>query len=90
MSLSALARTEVPGATPCSAVEDDLWFSQRPSTVERAKELCLSCPLIQVCLQDALARHEPWGVWGGELVERGVVVPRKRPMGRPRKADVAA
>ena len=28
-------------------------------------------------------------MWGGELVERGVVVPRKRPMGRPRKAEVA-
>jgi WhiB family redox-sensing transcriptional regulator len=28
-------------------------------------------------------------VWGGEIFERGAVVPRKRPRGRPRKEDVA-
>jgi len=28
-------------------------------------------------------------VWGGEIFERGVVIPRKRPRGRPRK-EVAA
>jgi len=35
----------------------------------------------------ALERSEPWGVWGGELFVQGVVVPRKRPRGRPRKSD---
>src|SRR5579875_3538069 len=38
----------------------------------------------------AVERREPWGVWGGELFLRGEIVPRKRPRGRPRKADVAA
>jgi WhiB family redox-sensing transcriptional regulator len=74
---------------PCAAREGDLWFSQLPSAVELAKQLCRSCPLARPCLESALARHEPWGVWGGELLERGVVVPRKRPMGRPRKDEVA-
>jgi hypothetical protein len=41
------------------------------------------------CLGGAVERNEPWGVWGGEIFERGAVVPRKRPRGRPRKADVA-
>ncbi|MBR7560709.1 WhiB family transcriptional regulator, partial [Mycobacterium tuberculosis] len=27
----------------------------------------------------------PWGVWGGEIFERGAVIARKRPRGRPRK-----
>ena len=36
-----------------------------------------------------MERSEPWGVWGGELFEQGVVVPRKRPRGRPRKTEVA-
>jgi WhiB family redox-sensing transcriptional regulator len=39
------------------------------------------------CLAGALRRREPWGVWGGELLVRGVVVPRKRPRGRPRKVE---
>ena len=43
----------------------------------------------RACLTGALERHEPWGVWGGEIFERGVVIPRKRPRGRPRK-EVAA
>lgn len=87
-ALSALlpvVRPDVDVVTPCAVDEDDLWFSQRPSVVEQAKALCSGCPVAQTCLSDALARREPWGVWGGQLVERGRVVPRKRPMGRPRK-----
>ena len=30
----------------------------------------------------------PWGVWGGELLMRGAIVPCKRPRGRPRKGTV--
>ena len=58
--------------------------------VEAAKALCVPCPLREACLAGALQRREPWGVWGGQLVVAGVVVPRKRPRGRPRKVDVAA
>ncbi len=37
------------------------------------------------CLDGALKRREPWGVWGGELLMSGAIVSRKRPRGRPRK-----
>ena len=43
-----------------------------------------------LCLSGALERREPWGVWGGELFLQGVVIPRKRPRGRPRKNEQAA
>lgn len=76
-------------ALPCQS-RPELFFAERPEQVERAKALCADCPLRLACLAGALARAEPWGVWGGELVEHGVVVPRKRPRGRPRKSDVAA
>jgi len=36
-------------------------------------------------LAAALEREEPWGVWGGEILDRGTVIERKRPRGRPRK-----
>jgi len=75
---------------PCHAVDPDLWFAESPADVERAKALCHPCPLRQACLAGALERREPWGVWGGELVLAGVVVPRKRPRGRPRKTELAA
>jgi WhiB family redox-sensing transcriptional regulator len=77
-------------ALPCHVVDPDLFFAESPADVERAKALCLDCPLRPACLAGALERREPWGVWGGQLVLQGVVVPRKRPRGRPRKNDVAA
>ena len=58
--------------------------------VELAKALCKDCPVRALCLDGALERREPWGVWGGELFLQGVVIPRKRPRGRPRKNEVAA
>jgi WhiB family transcriptional regulator, redox-sensing transcriptional regulator len=75
---------------PCRSSENpDLWFADTPSDLERAKVLCLNCPVRAECLAGALGRQEPWGVWGGEIFERGAVIARKRPRGRPRKEDVA-
>ena len=75
---------------PCWTTDPDLWFAESPADVEAAKALCVPCPLREACLAGALERREPWGVWGGQLVVAGVVVPRKRPRGRPRKVDLAA
>lgn len=75
---------------PCHSVDPDLWFAESPGDVETAKALCLPCPLRAACLAGALDRREPWGVWGGELVLAGAVIPRKRPRGRPRKVAIAA
>lgn len=74
---------------PCWS-SPDLWFAERPEDVEAAKALCTPCPLREACLAGALDRREPWGVWGGQLLVMGVVVPRKRPRGRPRKTPLAA
>ena len=74
---------------PCWNEDPDLFFAESPADVEYAKALCEPCPIRARCLAGALARQEPWGVWGGELFVQGVVVPRKRPRGRPRK-EVAA
>ena len=90
MTLSAVVDLDREQALPCHLVDPDLFFAESPVDVERAKALCTDCPLRATCLTEALERREPWGVWGGELVLQGVVVPRKRPRGRPRKTDVAA
>ena len=73
---------------PCRQVDPDLFFAEVPADVEEAKALCRDCPIREACLTGALERREPWGVWGGELFVSGVVVPRKRPRGRPRKYPV--
>jgi WhiB family transcriptional regulator, redox-sensing transcriptional regulator len=74
---------------PCRN-DPELFFAESPDDVEFAKSLCRSCGVRTACLAGAIAREEPWGVWGGELFLRGEIVPRKRPRGRPRKDAVAA
>ena len=60
-----------------------------PAGIERARQLCGGCPVRVACLARALANHEPWGVWGGEILHRGAIIADKRGRGRPRKADIA-
>src|SRR5262245_42097040 len=71
---------------PCQREDPELWFAQQPVMLEQAKRLCAGCPLRYECLEGALRRREPWGVWGGEIVEHGRIVQHKRPRGRPPKA----
>ena len=75
---------------PCHATDPDLWFAESPVDLERAKLLCADCPIQRQCLSAAMERGEPWGVWGGEILDRGSIVGRKRPRGRPRKDEIAA
>jgi WhiB family redox-sensing transcriptional regulator len=74
---------------PCLP-DPELFFAESPQDVERAKAMCRGCRARIACLAGALERSEPWGVWGGELLMRGAVVPGKRARGRPGKTDVAA
>ena len=60
-----------------------LFFSDDNVDIARAKAICARCALSSSCLEDALERAEPWGVWGGELIEDGRIVVDRRPRGRP-------
>ena len=69
---------------PCHTADPETFFSDVPATVSYAKALCGECPLRTQCLEGALSRQEPVGVWGGELFEDGRVIAEKRRAGRPR------
>jgi len=62
-----------------------LFFSDNVIDIARAKAMCALCPLQVSCLDGALEREEPWGVWGGELLSGGRIIANKRPCGRPPK-----
>ena len=53
--------------------------------IARAKNICATCPALLPCLEGAIERREPWGVWGGQLFLDGRILPIKRRRGRPRK-----
>lgn len=63
----------------------DLFFSEDIGDIAHAKAICTECPVIDACFEGALARREPWGVWGGHLFANGRVLAFKRPRGRPPK-----
>ena len=62
-----------------------LFFSEDIGDIARAKQICTSCVVQEVCFEGALARREPWGVWGGQLFFNGKVLAQKRKRGRPPK-----
>lgn len=62
-----------------------LFFSEDIPEIRRAKAICRGCEVRILCLQGALERREPCGVWGGELFANGKVLAVKRPRGRPPK-----
>jgi WhiB family transcriptional regulator, redox-sensing transcriptional regulator len=74
---------------PCG-MAPELFFADDPGSIAQARRLCASCQARAVCLEGALQRGEPWGVWGGELLLNGVVIGAKRRRGRPRKSVIAA
>ncbi|MGH3193964.1 MAG: WhiB family transcriptional regulator [Streptosporangiaceae bacterium] len=89
--MGQFAATGLPVGLDLPCVRDpELFFAESPEDVETAKAMCRGCRARIACLTGALERREPWGVWGGELLMRGAIVPRKRPRGRPRKTEVAA
>lgn len=73
---------------PCHTAEPELFFADSDIEIAAAKNLCGTCPMKAACLEGAISRMEPCGVWGGELIEDGAVIERKRRPGRP--ARVAA
>jgi len=62
-----------------------LFFSDEIPDIIRAKQICATCALIDPCLEGALERREPWGVWGGQLFLNGRILAQKRKRGRPPK-----
>lgn len=43
----------------------DLFFSESPSKIKKAKEICETCPLRSQCMLHAFEYREAWGIWGG-------------------------
>jgi WhiB family transcriptional regulator, redox-sensing transcriptional regulator len=82
-----LATTEPPrwqDDALCAQVGGDIFFPEKGQPVRDAKALCDRCPVQAACLEDALARDERFGIWGGKS-ER-----ERRRIKKDRQAAIAA
>lgn len=60
----------------------------RARRVNRAKEVCADCPVIEACRDWARRVEEPYGVWGGESEdERRALLARRRRDARRRRSS---
>jgi WhiB family redox-sensing transcriptional regulator len=48
----------------CQQVDPEIFFPDKGSSLA-AKRVCGSCEVSRECLEDAMANHERYGVWGG-------------------------
>ncbi len=93
IGLDAVTGTYSDGSSfnlPCHTADPEMYFSDDELAVAEAKSLCGGCPVRTQCLEGALSRQEPAGVWGGELFEDGRIIARKRKAGRPTAVEVTA
>lgn len=49
----------------CAEVDTDLFYPEKGGSTLYPKRVCAACPVRAQCLDDALERDEPHGIWGG-------------------------
>lgn len=77
--------------SPCAAdgTLNYLFFSDNDVEIDESKAICSTCDMQESCLDGAIDRAEPFGVWGGQLMRNGIPVARRPRRGRPPKTTVS-
>lgn len=74
-------------AGACRFADTDMFYPASDADAGPAKAVCESCPVQAPCLEYALTRREPEGIWGGHtFVERRSILRRRRERERARLA----
>ena len=86
MTFAALARVRPDWMlkAACRGSDPSLWIIERGDSAVEAKSICATCPVIDECLNYALANNERLGVWGGTCERE-----RRRIRSRMRKEAAA-
>jgi WhiB family redox-sensing transcriptional regulator len=72
----------------CSTQPPDTFFPSDGVGVEVAKRICVTCPVVDPCLEYALANRIDHGVWGGcsERQRRRIIKARAKETAKSDKA----
>ena len=79
IGLDAVTGTYSDGSSfnlPCHTADPELYFSEDEMQVQEAKSLCGGCPVRAQCLEGALSRQEPAGVWAENYLKKVASLPR--------------
>lgn len=49
----------------CNQTDPEIFYPEKGGSVLEPKGVCAGCPVRETCLEYALARDEPFGIWGG-------------------------
>ncbi|QJD50354.1 WhiB family transcription factor [Mycobacterium phage MarkPhew] len=89
MSIGALPK-ELESAALCAQTDPEVFFPEKGQSAQPAKRICGGCPILDECLDHALAcEHEVFGIWGG-LTQRDRRDIRRGLKPRPERREVAA
>lgn len=67
----------------CRDMDTELFYPTRGESVREAKAVCARCPVIEECLEWALAVPEKFGIFGGlSALERRQMRRARRRLGR--------
>lgn len=50
----------------CASTDPEAFFPEVGISGKEAKQVCLGCPVREICLQYALQHKEKFGIWGGK------------------------
>ena len=64
----------------CRGVDPSIFYpDDEEDPAEAAKSICAECPVLEACLEYAIASREKVGVWGGHTArERRRIIRRRR------------
>jgi WhiB family redox-sensing transcriptional regulator len=71
----------------CSQTDPEVWFPETGGSSHAAKAVCAGCPIAARCLDIALTRNEPHGIWGGTTPNQRRALRRRT---RPAQDDTTA
>lgn len=70
----------------CRQGNPDIWMSTKQADQRRAASICMDCKQRITCLEYAMRRKEPHGVWGGFTERQRRRLALGLPVDRRRKA----
>lgn len=62
----------------CAQTDPEAFFPEKGGSPRNARLVCSRCPVREQCLEDALARDERFGIWGGKSERERRAIKRQR------------